>query len=294
LLAYQFSDYLQFVLSGLSTGCIYALIALAFVMIFSVTGIVNLAQGEFVMLGAMLAVVFTALKLPLGLSAVLSILCVTAIAWVIHRLTIVPARGASDVGFIIITIGTSITVRGLSLVAWGTTPYALPEFTPGPAIRIAGAIMGRQRLWIIIVTAVVLLLLYLFLDKTLLGKALRACSINKQSAQAIGVNTHGMGVLSYMIGGALGAVAGIVIAPLTLVSYDMGVSLGLKGFIAAIMGGMISPVGAVIGGVLLGLIESLSSAVFSSGVKEGIAYAVLFAVLVGRTIWRAGHGRRDA
>ena len=131
-------------------------------------------------------------------------------------------------------------------------------------------------------------------SETLLGKALRACSINKQSAQAIGVNTHGMGVLSYMIGGALGAVAGIVIAPLTLVSYDMGVSLGLKGFIAAIMGGMISPVGAVIGGVLLGLIESLSSAVFSSGVKEGIAYAVLFAVLVGRTIWRAGHGRRDA
>ena len=146
---YALADYVQFLVSGLSTGSIYVLIALGIITIYSVTGVINLAQGEFVMLGAMLAIAFEALGVPVGLAFAGAVLAVMAIGVAVQRLTIRPARGAPDVALIIITIGTAIALRGLALAAWGTTPQALPEFTPGAPLRVLDAVLSRQRLWMI-------------------------------------------------------------------------------------------------------------------------------------------------
>ncbi|MHB0856765.1 MAG: branched-chain amino acid ABC transporter permease [Anaerolineae bacterium] len=290
---YGLADYVQFTLSGLSTGSIYVLIALGLITIYNVTGVINLAQGEFVMLGAMMAVVYQRLHLPLALAGLASALTVMVVGAAVQRLTIHPARKAEAVTLIIITIGTSIAVRGLALMIWGTTPYSLPEFTAGAPLAVAGAVLSRQRLWIVGATIVTLGLLYAFMEFTLLGKAVRACSINRRAAELAGIDTGAMSLLAYAIAAGMGAVAGIVIAPLTLVSYDMGLSLGLKGFVVATIGGLVSAPAAVVGGLLLGLLESFASGLLSSGVRDAIAFLVLFVVLLARTtelskLWRRG------
>ncbi len=285
MLSYAFKDYVQFLLSGASTGCIYVLIALGLITIYNVSGVINLAQGEFVMLGAMLAVVFyRQLHFPLWLAFLGAVLAIMLLGALVQRVTVYPARRAAEVTLIIITIGTAIALRGIALLLWGTTSYSLPEFSPGPPLQLGGAVLARQRLWIIGTAGIVLLLLYLFFEFTLLGKAVRACAINRQMAELLGINTQGMALLSYAIGGGLGAIAGVVIAPLALVSYDMGLSLGLKGFVVAIMGGMVNAPAAVVGGLILGIVESFSAGLVSSGFKEAIAFVVLFVVLVGRTV----------
>jgi len=251
---YALSDYLQFLVSGLSTGCIYVLIGLGIITIFNVTGVINLAQGEFVMLGAMLAVTFwQSLGWPMLLAFLISVVLVTGMGALVQRLTIHTARGAPEVTMIIITLGTSIALRGLALIFWGTTPYSLPEFTPGAPFNIMGAILSRQRVLIMGAAGAVLLLLYLFFEFTLLGKAVRACSINRQAAALAGINGETMSLLSYALSAALGAIGGIIIAPLTLVNYHMGAMLGLKGFVVAIMGGLVNAPAAVAGGLVLGV-----------------------------------------
>jgi branched-chain amino acid transport system permease protein len=282
---YGLSGYLQFLVSGVSTGCIYVLIGLGLITVYNVTGVINLAQGEFVMLGAMLAVVYDqGIHLPLGLAFIASVLSVMTIGALVQRITIHPARHAPEVTLIIITIGTAIALRGLGLLAWGTTPRTLPEFSRGAPLNLWGAVLSRQRIWIMGTAGAVLALLYGFFEFTLLGKAVRACAINRQIAQLAGINTEAMALLAYALSAGMGAVAGIVIAPLTLVSYDMGLTLGLKGFVVAIMGGMVSAPAAVTGGLLLGILESLASGTVSSGLKDALAFLVLFAVLLGRTV----------
>ena len=281
---YGLSDYLQLFLSGTSTGSIYVLIGLGFIAVYNVTGVINLAQGEYAMLGAMIGVVLYGLGLPVAVAFVGATAISILIGAGVYRLTIHPARHAPSVSLIMITIGTSIAMRGLALLIWGTTPSSLPDFTPGPPIHIAGAILSRQRLWIMGTAAATLAILYLFFDFTLLGKAVRACSINRQAAELLGIDTNAMAVIAYSIGAGMSAMAGFVIAPLTLVSYNMGLTLGIKGFVVAIMGGMVSPVAAVIGGLLLGILESFASGLFSSGLKDAVAFLVLFVVLLGRTV----------
>jgi branched-chain amino acid transport system permease protein len=281
---YGLSEYLQLLASGLSTGSIYVLIALGLITIYNVTGVVNLAQGEFVMMGAMLAVVGNKAGLPLAAAFALAVLATMALGMAVQRVTIRPARNAPDVTLIIITVGTAIAIRGLALLIWGTTSYSLPEFTPGAPVVVAGAIISRQRLWIVGAAAVALAGLFAFFRYTLLGKAVNACSINRQAAAILGIDAERMALLAYALSAALGAVAGIVIAPVTLVTYDMGLSLGLKGFVVAVMGGLTNPVTAVIGGLLLGVVEALSSALLTSGVKDAIAFLALFVVLLARTV----------
>ena len=287
--AYAFKDYLQLFVSGVSTGAIYVLIALGLIAIYRVTNVINLAQGEFAMLGAMLAVTFyQGMHLPLVVSALASVLGVSVIGGIIQRLTIHPARNAPDVTLIIITIGTAIALRGLALLAWGTVPFSLPDFSSGPPLSIYGAILSRQRVWIMGVAFGILVLLYLFFEFTMLGKAVHACAIDRRAAALMGINAEAMSLLSYVIGAGMSAVAGIVIAPLTLVSYNMGLSLGLKGFVVAIMGAMVNPLAAVLGGILLGVVESFASGLLFSGIKDAIAFFVLFLVLLGRTVSASG------
>jgi branched-chain amino acid transport system permease protein len=280
---YAPGDYLQFVLSGISTGSIYVLIALGVVLIYNVTGIINLAQGEYAMLGAMLAITYQRWGLPVPLAFLAAVLSVVLTGVVVERLTVNPVRSASPVTLIIITVGVSMVIRGIALLVWGTEPYPLAAFTPGTPVNILGAVVSRQRLWVMGTAAGVLGVLYYLLEHTLLGKALRACSINRQAASLMGIGPGHMSLASFVLSAGLGAIGGIVMAPLTLATYDMGLMLGLKGFVAAVIGGLLSAPGAVVGGLLLGVLESLAAGLISSGLKDAIAFVVLLVVILARS-----------
>jgi branched-chain amino acid transport system permease protein len=262
------------------------------VTIYNVTGIINFAQGEFAMLGAMVLVSLGPLDLPRPLGIAVAVLAVTLLGGLVERLTIHPARRASPVTLIIITIGVDIAVRGIALLVWGTDPYPLPPFTPGPPFRLGGAVITRQGVWILGATALTLASLYLFFERTYLGKTLRACAINPLSARLSGIRPDRMSLVAFALSAGLGAVAGIVIAPLTLVSYDMGLHLGLRGFVAAIMGGLVNPAGAVVGALLLAVLENLAGGLFRAAYKEAVAFLVLFLILFFRPQGLFGRGVR--
>lgn len=293
---FGFQHYLQLVIDGLRGGSIYALIALGFVVIYSVTGIINFAQGEFVMLGAMLSVsvihsenallasVNPVLKMVLAVS--IAVIITTVVGAVMERITIHPARHAPVLGLIIITIGVTIALRALALIIWGTRPYFLPAFTTlkmdDLTIRVGGLLVKSQSIWIWSVVTIVLIALALFFTRTIIGKAFRACAINPRAARLMGINPGRMSLLAFSLAAALGAIGGIVMAPATRPSYDMGLMLGLKGFVAAIMGGLISAPGAVVGGLVLGVAENVGAGILSSGYKEIIVFAILILILLFR------------
>ena len=284
------TQYLQLAIDGLSAGSIYALIGLGFVVIHSVTGIINFAQGEFVMLGAMLSVTFynVDLSLPPALNLIVAILLAVAITTVVgivmERVAIYPARRSPIVALIIITIGADIAIRASAQLIWGTRPYFLPAFTTldlaDLTIHLGDIIVKAQYLWIWGVGAIILTALFFFFERTLMGKALRACAINRRAAQLMGISPSRMSMLSFAIAAAIGALGGVLLAPATRPTYDMGLTLGLKGFIAAIMGGMVSLPGAVVGGLFLGMIENIGAGVTSAGYKDIIAFVILILILL--------------
>jgi branched-chain amino acid transport system permease protein len=251
-------------------------------VIYNVTGIINFAQGEFAMLGAMLANTLVEADIPLPLASLVSVASVTLVGALLERAAIHPARRATTVTLIIITIGLDITIRGIALLAWGTTPHRLPVFTQGPPLDILGAVLSRQRAWIMASTALILIGLYFFFARTLVGKALRACAVNRLAARFMGISPDRMSLVAFSLSAGLGAMAGIVIAPLSLVSYDVGLGWGLRGFVAAVMGGFVDPVGAVVGGLLIGVLESLSAGLLTSSMKNAVAFLVLFLILFFR------------
>ena len=273
------SQLLQFFLSGLTLGGIYALIGLGFVTTYNVTGILNFAQGEFVMLGALITVALYSLKIPMILAIIVAVLIVSLIGALIERMAIYPARHASLVTVIIITIGVSISIRGLALLIWGTDPYSLPAFSSGSPLVLSGASITPQALWVIGTAIAVVISLFIFFERTFLGKAVRACVVNKLAARLMGISPQLMSLLAVALSAALGAIAGIVITPITFATYDMGLMLGLKGFVAAVLGGLTSISGAVLGGFLLGVLEALGSGLISSGYKDAIAFLILVLVL---------------
>lgn len=277
---YLSEQLLQLLLSGLTLGSIYALIALTLVTTFNITGILNLAQGEFVALGALLAASFCAAGLPLAASFALAVILVALLGAIAERSAIHPARGASPLTLIIITIGLSIALRGMALLVWGTDPLALPAFTQGGPIFLGGAALPPQSLWIFGLAFVTVAGLYAFFELTYAGKAVRACVINRTAARLVGINPATMSLLAFAGSGALGAAAGIFIAPVTLATYDMGFMLGVKGFVGAVIGGMHSVGGAVLGGLLLGVLEAYGAGLVSSGLKDAVALIVLLAVLL--------------
>ncbi len=270
----------QWIASGLTLGAIYALIALGFVMIYAVTDVINLAQGEFVMLGALLAITFKRQGWPMLAAALAAVALTVAVGAAVQLLALRPARQASVLTLIIITIGVSIALRGAALLLWGTDPYPLAPFSAG-AFDLGGAVVKRQSLWIAGTLIAAAVALWAFLNHTMLGKGLRACAINPLAARLMGVRPGRMATLSFALGAGLAAVAGVVIAPDTYATYDMGFGLGLKGFIAAIIGGLTNPAGAVAGGLLLGVLEAVGGGI-KSAYKDAVAFVILLLVLLTR------------
>ena len=270
----------QFFFSGLTTGSIYAIIAIGFGVVHNASGIMNLLQCEFVTLGGMITVtLYSFVGIPLPVSIPLSIITVTLIGAFFERSAIRTARSQQIIVLIFITIGASIFVRGLALTVWGSDPFVLPPFSGNRPIHILNATIVPQNLWVLTVTILVVVTLYFFFKKSLTGKAMRAASCNKQAAALSGISVNRMVLLSFAMSGGLGAVAGIIIAPITTTSYDVGFMLGLKGFSAAVLGGYGSMPGAVLGGLLLGVTESLATGIVSSAYKNAVAFIILLLVL---------------
>ena len=274
------TELLQFTFSGLTFGAVYALVALGFTLIYNSCDVINFAQGEFVMLGGMTTVFLGLAGVPLPLAACFAVVLTVAVGLALHRFAIEPARGSGAVVLIIITIGASIFLRGAAQVIFDKRFHTLPPFVGGDAIRIAGAAILPQSLVVLAGAVIILVLLWAFIERTLIGKAMVATAANEIAARLVGIDTRAAVGLSFAIAAAIGAVAGILITPIALTSYDVGTVLALKGFAAAMLGGIGSAVGAVIGGLVLGLLEAFAAGYVSSQYKDAVAFLVILIVLL--------------
>ena len=274
------AQFLQFLLTGLTVGAIYALVALGFAIIYNASHVINFAQGEFVMIGGMAAAGFVEAGLPLPLAALLAVGGAMLVGLALEKLAIETARGASVVTLIIITIGASILLRGLASLLWDKKIHSLPAFSGEAPLKLGGATLLPQTLWVLGATLVTVALLWWFFNRTLTGKAILAVSHNRLAAQLMGISVRRVLLVSFGLSAALGALAGVLIAPISFTSWDVGVMLGLKGFAAAILGGMGSGPGAIIGGLALGLIEALGAGYLSSAYKDVFAFVIILAALI--------------
>ena len=273
-------EFLQFLTSGLTVGAVYALVALGFTLVYNASDVVNFAQGEFVMIGGMGTVFLSAAGAPLPLAAVLAVAAAVVVGLLLHRLAIEPARGASAVTLIIITIGASIFLRGVAQVVFDKQFHKLPSFSGDAPVNLLGAAVQPQSFWVVGGAAVIVLALTVFLERTVLGKAVRATAANRLAARLVGIDTAVVMALAFGVSAAIGAVAGVLVTPITLTSYDIGVLLALKGFAAAMLGGMGNPVGAVLGGLIVGLLEAFSAGYLSSNYKDAVAFLTILLVLL--------------
>ncbi len=274
------ADWLQYAITGLTTGAIYALVAIGYNIIYNVTEVINFAQGEFVMLGGLMAVFLVgSLQLPILIAFPASVVLVGCLGVAMDRFVLRRARNTSVLSLIIITIAVSIVLKGGAMLQWGKDPYALPPFTQGTPIILGGAALQLQALWVWGITALVVALLTLFFRKSLYGKAMLACADNPRSARLSGIPVRQMVLISFMLSAAIGAAAGVVITPISLMEYDRGALLGLKGFGAAVLGGLGQFFGAMVAGLLLGLAESFCAGYLSSGYKDAVALLILLLAL---------------
>lgn len=274
------SQILQYAFSGITVGSIYAIVAIGFNLIYSTTGILNFAQGEFVMLGGMTAVTF-AQFMPLPVAILGAVVVVALCGAVMELLFFRRLSKHSPLHMIIITIGLSIVIREIALHIWDEQVRSLPYFTGDgcSSVRMGGAAVSPQVLWVLGTVSLVVLGLHLFFRYTLHGKAMRACSSNVRAAMLCGINTSNMRTLTFCLSGGLGALAGCVISPMTMTQYDMGTSLAIKGFAAAILGGLGNPMAGLAGGLVVGLAEAFSVSVLPSAYKDATAFTILLLVL---------------
>ncbi|WP_318503195.1 branched-chain amino acid ABC transporter permease [Bacillus sp. T3] len=270
---------MQYLVTGLTVGSIYALLAIGFVTIYNITGVLNFAQGEFAMIGALTCITFANAGFPMFVSIILATLITAVIGLIIERTAILYARDTSVIILIIITIGLSTFLKGMGLIVWGTNPKQLAPIIKGEPFQFMGAMINPQSIIIFVVLLILLAVLYLFFEKTYIGSALRASEKNPRAAKLMGINTSTMSALAFTLAAALGAIAGIMIAPITDATYEMGFLIGVKGFVGMVIGGMHSIPGAVAGALIVGLLEAFSSAYISTFYSDAITFAVLILVL---------------
>ncbi|HUV76630.1 MAG: branched-chain amino acid ABC transporter permease [Desulfobacteraceae bacterium] len=270
----------QYLITGLTVGSIYAMVAVGFNIIYNVTEIINFAQGEFVMLGGLIMVFFhVTVGLPLILAFPATVILVTLVGILLDRLAINPIRQPTVLTLIIATIAASILLKGTAMFIWGKDPYDLSAFSGRSPISVFGAVIQPQYLWVIGFLIVIVIILSIFFNRTIIGKAMSACADNPDAASLVGINVKQMILLSFALSAAIGAVAGITVTPISLMEYDRGAMLAVKGFGAAVLGGLGSFPGAILGGLIIGAIESFGAGLISSGYKDAFALIVLLVVL---------------
>ena len=275
--------WVQLLVTGVTMGSIYALIALGYVTIYRTSRVVNMAQGAFVMFGAFFTYSFLSeLGLPYWLSAILGIIGVAVVAVIMYLLVLRPLIKVSLVSIILATMALSILFENLALLRWGGYGKNVPAFSGDQAVFIGDVAVFRQSLWVIGLMILVLVGLHLLANFTRIGKQMTATANDPQAASLSGVNTGRMIILAFVISAAIGALGGIAITPINQTSYLSGGIYALSGFVAAILGGWGSSAGAVVGGLALGIIQSLVTGFLPAGYQDAIAYAVLILVLYFR------------
>ena len=276
------AEFLQFLFSGITVGAAYALAALGFTIIYNTSGVINFAQGEFIMLGGMLSAAALAFGLPLYLAIALAVIATGLVGLIVEKLVIEPAKNTDVIGLIIITIGASLAIRGCVQVWLGKGNHTLPSFSGDAPLKILNASLLPQSLWVLGVSFLIVLLLGWFFGKTVMGKSMLATSYNKLAAQLMGINTKFILFLSFGLSATLGAIGGAILAPITFTSYDVGIMLGLKGFVAAVLGGMGSGAAVVAGGLILGIAEAMAAGYISSSYKDAVPFLLILLILFFR------------
>jgi branched-chain amino acid transport system permease protein len=274
---------LQYLVAGLTYGAIYAVVAIGFNIVYSATGIINFAQGEFVMLGGMLAVQLSR-SVPLPAAVALSVALTAAVGALVEVAFIRWLRKPTVLRMVVITIGVSILLREGALFLWGEGVRSLPYFTGDEvsSVGLLGARISPQVFWVLGTVALIVAVLEWFYRRTLLGWEMQACAANKDAAALCGVPVRRLVTLSFAMAAAIGALAGAVVSPITYTSYAAGGPLAIKGFTVAILGGLGNSGGAVAAGLALGVVESFTVSVLPAAYKDVVTLSLLLAVLVVR------------
>ena len=275
--------FVQYLFAGITYGSIYAIVAIGFNIIYNTTGIINFAQGEFVMLGGMISISLLPF-MPLPLAIALAVFITMMVGALIEIVFIRWLESPSVLRMIIITIGISILTREAALHIWGESIRSLPYFVGNEitTIGILGARISPQVLWVIGACGVMVVALHLFFKTTPVGREMRACAANRTAAILCGINPRNMVTLSFVLSAGMGALAGCVMSPITYTQYDIGTGLAIKGFTVAILGGLGNSGGAVAAGLLLGIIEAFSVSVVPLAFKDAISIAILLIILFVR------------
>ena len=275
----MFAAFLQYLFSGLTSGAIYALAGLGFAIIYNSSRVINFAQGEFIMIGGMSTATMVAAGVPIPLAIPLAMAASMLVGMALEKFAIEPARDADVVAIIIITIGASIFLRGGAQLLWDKEFHSLSAFSGEIPIAVMGATLMPQSLWVIGVSGVAIVALWWFFNRTLFGKAMLATSHNRFAAQLVGIGVKKVLLASFALSALLGAIGGVVVTPITFTNYEAGVMLGLKGFSAAVLGGLGNGTGAIVGGLIVGIAEALASGYLSSAYKDAIAFVIILFVL---------------
>ncbi|MEW6266370.1 MAG: branched-chain amino acid ABC transporter permease [Thermodesulfobacteriota bacterium] len=288
------SEILQFIFAGVMIGSVYGLIAVAFCMVYNATEVINFAQGEFVMLGGMIAaVIFGHWGWPLPLVILAAVVLCCLIGLILEKLSFGLSRNPQVLNMIIVTIGLAIAIKGAAMMIWGKFPKDMPAFSGETPIACAGATLVPQCIWIVGLSVATMLLMRLFLEKTIMGTAMRAAAAEKTAAALVGIPVRLVSTISFGIASAIGALAGIILTPVSLTSFDHGTMLGLKGFCSAIIGGMGNVYGGFLGGLVLGLLETFGAGLISSGYRDVIAFSSLIILLLVRPSGLLGETGRE-
>ncbi|HOJ72060.1 MAG TPA: branched-chain amino acid ABC transporter permease [Syntrophorhabdaceae bacterium] len=276
------SHIIQFLFSGITTGSIYALIAVSLVIVYKASQLICFAQGEFFVFGALSMITLTSKGLPMPIAFFAAVFISVCIGSLIQQVLIKPIQGSSVGNLIVMTIAISLALRGLALIIWGRESYILNPYTKGEPLFVFGASLQIQVLWIVGITILVLLIIWYFFEKTSLGIAMRACAENPLGASLMGISVQKSALFAWAWGAGIGALAGAVVAPLLFIQYTSGVMPMIKGFIAMSIGGLGSIAGSVMAGFLLGLVESYTIGLISSKFSDTIVFALLMLVLIFR------------
>jgi branched-chain amino acid transport system permease protein len=274
---------LQSILAGLTNGFVYGLIGLGIAIVFRGARIINAMQGDFALLGSVVAyVALTRLHLPMLPAFLVGVIAGGALGFLLERLLIRPTekRAGTEDSYLLVTLGGAFAASAAVLLYFGRDSYVLSGVGGDSSIDVFDAAIRVHAVWLIVISSLVVTVLRLFYSYTRLGQAMLAASIDVDGSLTIGINVPLMRTLTFVAGGLMGGLAGVLVAPLINIHYEMGLLLTLKGFAAAILGGLTSPLGAVFGGVTLGLVESLAIVAVSSGYKDVIAMAILILIMI--------------
>ncbi len=277
-------NFIEQLINGLRTGSIYALIAIGYTMVYGIAKMINFAHGDIIMVGAyVLYFSISVLGLPVPIALLITVIICGVLGVMIEKVAYKPLRSAPPLAVLITAIGMSFFLQSASLLIFGSTPIPFQSVIPNVNISIGPVVISSITVVTLIVTAIAMILLTLFVNKTKLGSAMRAVSEDKGAAELMGINVNSTISMTFAIGSALAAVAGVLyICQYQSMKPTLGALPGIKAFVAAVLGGIGSIPGAMIGGILLGLIESVSKAYISTELADAIVFGVLIVVLLFR------------